>query len=821
MHILDLAGDWTLRRTDSDTTFRASVPGCVHLDLLASGEIPDPYYRDHETNLQWIGETDWVYVRDVVITNDLIDRDQVLLHCDGLDTFAHIAINGKDIARTDNMHRTWEFDVKRHLREGVNRIEIRFESVLPYIRRRQQERAIDPHCAPREIPGRAWVRKEPCNFGWDWGSVLVTCGIWRDIRIVAFDIACIADVHVTQDHSREQSVAVNVGVAAEVVRESELSARITLSLGGNTVASAIAVMANGWDSAELIVDSPDLWWPNGMGDHPLYDLRVELVDPNGGVLDVVTKRIGLRTLELARDDDEWGESFCFAVNGVRFFAKGMNWIPADTFAPRVTRDDYARLLSDAAAVHANMIRVWGGGYYESDTFYDLCDELGLCVWQDFMFSCSAYPSFDREYMDNVRIEGEENVRRLRHHPSIALWCGNNEVEWLNAGDVWTDTKMSWSDYTALFDDLLAKVVSDVDPERAYWPSSPHTPHGDRADANRPDCGDAHLWDVWHGRKPFSWYRGCLHRFVSEFGFQSFPHPKTIESFTIPSDRNVSSYVMEHHQRSGIGNTMITANLLDWLRMPDSFEGMVWLSQIVHALAMKTGVEHWRRNMPRTMGALYWQLNDCWPVASWSSIDYAGRWKALHYMARRFFAPLLVSAIADDGNVEITVTNDLREACEGRFRWSLMDLNGAVIERAAFDVTITPQASRSIVTLDLADSLRRCGVRNVVLWIYLDAKEHGRSSDMMLFAPPKHIDWPEPDITRTVRTGFDGGYCVRLLAKRPTLWVWIDLDGLDARYSDNFVHLVPGIAMTIEVQPADAITQVEFVNRLRVRSIADL
>jgi beta-mannosidase len=822
--ILDLGGAWRLRQDDARPALDARVPGNVHLDLLRAGRIPDPFPVDREERVQWVGAAAWTYEREFEAPEDLRRRRRVLLRCEGLDTLAEVRLNDRLLARTDNMFRTWEFDVGGRLRAGRNRISVRFASTLPVIRRLQRKRRMNSwnsEFGPPEALGRPWVRKQPCNYGWDWGPRLVTCGIWRPIRLVAFGTARLRDVEVRQEHARGR-VRLRVAVDADRAGSPALSARVRVLFRGRPVASASVPLRGARAEARLEVRTPRLWWPNGMGEQALYDVRVELVDRAGRVLDTGARRVGLRTLRLARRKDRWGESFQFEANGVPFFAKGANWIPADAILARLTWDDYHRLASDAAAANMNMLRVWGGGIYEDDAFYDLCDELGLCVWQDFMFACATYPAFDPSFMASVRAEAEDNVRRLRHHPCLALWCGNNELEQGCVGPKWTGRQMSWKDYRRLFDRLLPGVVRRLDPDRDYWPSSPHSPRGDRDDFNNPRCGDAHLWDVWHGGKPFEWYRSCPHRFNSEFGFQSFPEPRTVRGYTRPEDRNLTSPVMEFHQRSGVGNRAILQQMLDWFRVPRGFDEALWLSQVLQGLGIKYGVEHWRRSMPRGMGTLYWQLNDCWPVASWSSIDFHGRWKALHYMARRFFAPCLVSAVEDraSGSMEIHATSDLPRPARGRVRWTLTTPDGRALRAGRIAVRLRPRSSARVATLDLARDLRARGPAALMLWLELEVGGRVVSTEMASFARPKQFDLPDPAIRARARALGDGRFEVRLSARAPALWAWLELRGADARCSDNFFHLRPGRPASVEVAPARRMGLAEFRRRLRVRSLAD-
>ncbi len=822
MQTISLNGLWTLKQAGTAESIPAHVPGTVHNDLLAAKKIPDPYYRDNEAQLQWIGEKTWAFTRSFSVNSEFLLHDRVFLQFDGLDTMAVIKINSREIARTGNMFRTWEFDIKPFLHTGVNNIEVRFNSTIPYIKMRQKERYLPAWKGVHDVQGGSWVRKEQCNYGWDWGPVLVTCGIWRPARLIAFNDARLSDIHIRQKLSRGIAI-IDVATRIEAVHRNRPAAvTVLIALQGKTVALGKAAVNSGKARLSLTVQNPQLWWPNGMGQQPLYDVTVKLVDSNNQLIDSSVKRIGLRTLRLERRKDKWGESFHFTVNNVPFFAKGADWIPADTFTPRISRDDYAGLIEDTAKANMNMLRVWGGGIYEDDAFYDLCDEKGICIWQDFMFACAAYPAFDTAFMENVRQEASDNVRRLRHHACLALWCGNNELEQGLVGEKWSDTQMNWQDYSALFDRLLPEVVAKLDPDRDYWPCSPHSPHGDRMDFNNPTWGDAHLWNVWHGRQPFEWYRTAMHRFVSEFGFQSFPHPTTIRSFTRPADRNISAYVMEHHQRSNIGNPAIISYLLDWYRLPKNFEMMVWLSQILQGMAMKYAVEHWRQHMPRTMGALYWQLNDCWPAVSWSSIDSQHRWKALHYMARRFYSPLLVSAVEDPlkRSVAICTTSDLSEFASGKVRWNITNVRGDRLDDGEFVVEILPRKSRRVKIIDVAGILKKHGRRDFMFWVELEVKGKVVSTDFASFARPKHLELGDPEIQADVRQGKNGTATVSFTARKPALWAWLDLKNTDARFSDNFFHLQPAKPVIVEITTNKKMSLADIKKQLQVRSLFD-
>lgn len=821
---VNLGGAWRVQQRGGKE-YKATVPGDVYGDLLRNKAIADPFYRDNELACKWIWEADWTYSRDFTIGADVLARKHIFLQCQGLDTLATVKLNGKLLGKTANMFRVWEFDLKGALKAGKNTLSIEFASAYNYAVRKNAERELpgwwgngrrNPMCCAQF----GWVRKSACNFGWDWGVKAVTCGIWRDIKIVAHDGARLAGVLLTQEHSTAGAVSVGVRAQLQDAAGGAHALRTRLMLAGKEVARAEGAAGG---ALEMPVKSPRLWWPNNMGQQPLYTVVAELLDGSGAVVDKTEKRIGLRTLRLERNNDEWGESFRFVVNGVPFFAKGGNWIPVDGVMARRTAGDYRRLVGDCAAANMNMLRVWGGGIYEDDAFYEVCDEMGICVWQDFMFACSTYPVFEPGFLDNVRAEAVDNVRRIRHHACLALWCGNNELEQGLIGTEWSERQMSWKDYDKLFNALLPEVVAQEDPQRDYWPGSPHTPVGDRRDFNNPDSGDAHLWQVWHAREPFEWYRTCKHRFNSEFGFQSFPEPKTVYGYTAAPDRNITTRVMEHHQRSGIGNSTIMNYMLDWFRLPEGFDRLLWTSQILQGMAIKYAVEHWRRSMPRGMGTLYWQINDNWPVASWSSIDYHGRWKALHYMAKKFFAPVLLSGLEDaaNGTVEVHLTCDHVKAVGGGYSWRATDSAGKVLAKGGKKVKSSANADRVIDTLKLDKVLEKHGAHNVLVWLEFVQADGGRVENLVMFARPKHVELAkEPGISCKVEEDGGGAFRLTLSSKKPALWCWLELAGADFRADDNFVHLCPGSKTVITLRPAQKMTAAQVRKALKVSSLCD-
>ena len=806
---------------------KASVPGCIHTDLLDDGLIEDPYYRDNETAQMWIGKTDWTYERWFDAGEEILSCEHVKLVCYGLDTFAEISINGKLLAKTDNAFRTWELDVKTYIRAGANHISIKFESTYPYMAEKVKERwlaitGLNHH----RVTGNNYVRKSQCNYGWDWGPMCVTCGIWRDIEIQVYDEGKIDDVHITQNHS-DDLVELDVKTSLGDYGGARLKANVTVSFNSQFVCGKEYDIADEISSVKFDVADPKLWWPNNLGRQNMYDVKVELINEDGSLIDEKNIRIGLRTMILDMHEDKWGESFQFKVNGVPFFAKGANWIPIDTFVTRGSDEFYRQLLTDAKEANMNCMRVWGGGIYERDVFYDLCDELGLCVWQDFMFACSAYPVYDKVWLNTFRQEAIDNIKRLRSHPSLALWCGNNEVEamsWLVTEEA--DMKqgsMGWEEYGRLFDGLIPGLVDEYDGEHSYIPSSPFSPHN-RRDHSDPTQGDAHLWEVWHGRKPFEWYRTCEHRFNSEFGFQSFPEPEVVKKYTLLEDRNITSFIMEHHQRSDIGNDAILQYMLSWFRLPQSFDMLMWTSQILQSLAIKYAVEHWRRKMPQGMGTLYWQLNDCWPVASWSSMDYLGNWKALHYSAKKFFNPILISAVEDKEKLstEIHLSNDTLENRRGKVQWKLLNLSGKIEARGEFEAGIEANSSAKIITLDLAEAVENAGgIRDVVLYYSFIADGKKASYNTTYFERPKHMKLQAPAFDTDIKKLSANEYEVTIKSDKPALWVWPDLDGISAKYSDRFFDMDGENDETVKILINGDLDIKEFKEKITIHSIADI
>ncbi len=816
------------------------MPGCIHADLLRAGALPPLHWRDNEIAHKEPIRYDWVWERHFVADSVLLRRDRVWLRAEGLDTLAEVRVNGTVVLSADNMFRTWEADLKPVLKVGRNRITVIIRSPLPVMAEGNRRRHLPEwNCYDPTYAGRGHVRKQACSFGWDWGPAAPSSGIWRPMGIHAADHGRLVQVRLTQHHARGR---VRIEVVPEVDAWSgALRTRAVLTRDGKDV---VAAEGDAGAPLELRVRNPELWWPNGLGAQPLYELRVELIGPEG-LLDTWCRRIGLRTLELVREQDQFGESFAFRCNGLRFFAKGANWIPCDVWPSEVNPATVRRLLGDAAACHMNMIRNWGGGIYEQDAFYDACDELGLLVWEDCMFACGTYPGGDPAFRTSVEAELRDQARRLRDHACLALWCGNNELEQGLVGEGWTNWRMDWADYKVLFDELLPRVFAEESPAIPYWPCSPHTPHGDRKEFNDPRCGDAHCWDVWFNDLPFEGQRTWSHRFQSEFGFQSFPEPRTVAEFTEPGDRNLTSRIMDYHQRSvGKGNKQILRYLADWFRLPGDFNHLLWATQVVQGLCIQVAAEHTRRHQDRMEGCIYWQLNDRWPAATWSSIDWRGRWKALQYMAGRFFAPVLVSGVEDvrDSTVAIHVSNQRPTEFRGEVRWRVTDAKGKPLSAGRKTVAIPAQEDCGVHILDCAAVRRRAGTQHATGWdlgtlgagtlgqfradadtlIWLEARE-GRevvSRNLVFWARPKHLDLVPPGITTEVKAAGAGRYDITLRSRHPALWTRLELCDVDARFSDNFIHLDGREERTITVTPVRTLTLGEVRKRLKVMALQD-
>ena len=777
---------WRMHRCGDAEMIPARVPGSVYADLLAAGKMEDPYWRNNELDALALMENDYEYTCTFTLSKEMLETDRLLLCFEGLDTLCDIALNGRDLGHCDNMHRRWIFYVSRIAQEGENRLDIRFHSPTKYIRQEQEKCFIDG--SSDAMAGFPHLRKAHCMFGWDWGPRLPDAGVWRSCYLMAMEGARIDSVHIRQFH---EDGKVRLWFRPELIRaKSEEEHRLLIRMTGP---DGETYETRGDD---LVIENPKLWWTLGYGAQPLYTVTAQLWREDE-LLDEWTRRIGLRTMTMSREKDEWGEEFCHMVNGVKIFAMGADYIPEDNILSRVTPERTRALLEDACLAGMNAIRIWGGGYYPDDFFYDICDELGLVVWQDFMFACAMYELTD-EFLTNIRQELIDNVKRLRHHASLGLWCGNNEMEWQVDDKVWQYTHKQYSDYIRMYEHVFPEVLKEHDPQTFYWPASPSS-GGGFDNPNDPNRGDVHYWEVWHCNKPFSDYRGYHFRYASEFGFQSFPSEKTIATFTEPEDRNIFSRVMETHQRNNAANGKIMNYMGATFLYPTSFGALIYASQLLQAEAIKYGVEHWRRNRGRCMGAIIWQLNDCWPVASWASIDYSGRWKALHYYAKRFFAPVMLSCCEEgimtqntnpnaepypvEKSARLSVANETMLQFSGTVKWALRSADSTVKRSGEQVVQVAPLSSLWLEKMDFADA----DLYGDYLSFELFGADGGYvSGGTVIFCLPKHFHFRDPGLTAVIE-----GDEVVVRAGAYARSVEIDCPDGDLLLADNYFDMNAG------------------------------
>jgi beta-mannosidase len=806
---------------DENGWLPAAVPGDVHLDLLANKKIPDPFFRDNESKLQWIEKESWEYRLSFEVTPALLARSHVDLVFDGLDGAAEVSVNGVQVLVTGNSFRVWRVPAKAHLHAGKNLLSIVFPSPL---KAAAEAAANDPWQPKTKTEGKTYLRKPAYEYGWDWGPRFVTSGIWKPVRIEAWDKVRIADFAIRQrDVSREVAhLDADVEVEAAAAGPAMVSVKY-LDAGKLVMLNRKVSVHAGRNVIDLPfeIQKPKLWYPAGYGEHPLYEFTAQL-GTGSQTAESRTVKAGLRTVVLHRELDKWGRSFEFVVNGIPVFAKGADVIPFDSFPNRVTTADYRRILESARDANMNMIRHWGGGYYESEEFYAICDELGIMVWQDFMFGNDWQPG-TYAFKLNIEAEAEDQVRRLRNHPSIVIWSGNNETEealnWGTKVTLPADVRFQmWQDYLTEFSGILPRVVARLDSETPYWPSSPSADYEAVSDSYH--TGDDHIWDVWHGRVPFSTYETHHSRFVTEYGFQSFPEMRTVESFTQPEDRTgIFTPVMLAHQKNNEGNSIIHDYLLRDYSEPKDFASFLYVSQVLQAEGIKIGAEHFRRSRPETMGSIFWQLNDCWPVASWSSIDYYGRWKALQYYARRFYAPILVSPHIEDGALKVYIVSDKTKAEPASLRVRLMDFDGKVLLEENSTVDVAPLTSKVYLDWSLK-KLADAGAQDTSrVFVVAELTEGGAqiSRNLAYLAPVKGVHL-KPAQLKVETAGANGHYEIRISSSVLARSIYLSFGNLDVALSDNYFDLLPGETAEIKVSSAASLESLKA--QLKVISLTD-
>lgn len=806
-----LNNNWTIRRTDSDKSFPATVPGSVYGDLLSNGQMDNPFWKDNEIEALKLMDFDYEYETVFDADESFLNSDQTVIRFDGLDTLADVYLNGELIITANNMHRTWECGVKALLKSAGNTLKVIFHSPTKFI---EEAFALAPTLGTEDcMPGFVHIRKAHCMFGWDWGAHLPDMGIWRDVSLISYNTVRLNSVSFTQHHG--ENTVLEITPEFEVLDENK---NFTIEYEITAPDGTKRTFRN--EDNKIEIDPATRWWPRGYGEQNLYTVTVNICD-GGTVLDSMTKRIGIRTITMDRTPDEWGEKFCVRVNGINIFAMGADYIPEDHLLGRVTPETTRKLLEKALFANFNSIRVWGGGYYPDDWFYDMCDEMGIIVWQDFMFACAVY-DLTPEFEENIRAEFKDNIVRLRHHASLGLMCGNNEMEQFVKEGVWVSKPQEVEDYTKMYEQILPEMMKELAPQVFYWPASPSSGGGfdEPQDENR---GDVHYWDVWHGNKPFSEYRKFHFRYLSEFGFQSFPSKKTVETFTDDErDMNIFSYIMERHQRNGAANGKILNYMQQTFRYPTNFDTLIYASQLLQAEAIRYGVEHFRRNRndDRCMGAVYWQFNDCWPVASWSSVDYEGRLKALHYYARRFFASVMISCEEEgmlgsgqelvrlpfgfNKSVRLCVSNETLEEKQVQINWEIRDSKANILDGFCTTRTVPAQTSLWLEKQDLPD----IDIWNEYVSYRALIGDEIVSEGTVIFSLPKYFRYIDPHLSYKV-----DGNKITVLADAYAKSVEIRNDNDDLILTDNFFDMNAG-ERTVEVISGD-------ITNLRLRSVYDI
>ena len=822
--VCPLHNNWTFCQVGDTLWSDAKVPGTVHQDLLNHNRIPNPFYGMNEEAVQWVENEDWMYRTSFVVDEHQLGRDAAVLELDGLDTYADVFLNGALILRSDNMFVGHKIEVKPVLRKGVNQLLVRFRSPVKEVLPQLQTNGFDYPASNDHSPWRTsvYTRKAPYSYGWDWGIRLATCGIWRPVRLVFSDVARIEDYYVCQDAVTQAKADVDNRLEINNVTSSTVSAllkvdyhysdsdtkeirkHIELRPGANTV------------SLPVSIENPHLWMPNGWGEPSLYKFTASL-SVDGVEIAKQERNVGLRTVRVVMDDDEHGKSFYFVVNGKPMFAKGANFIPDDALLPNVTQERYKRIFEDVKAANMNMLRVWGGGIYEDDEFYDEADRNGILIWQDFMFACSSYPH-DPLFVGRVESEAEYNIKRLRGHASLAMWCGNNEIYeamrywgWQRKYSAEAFAEMERG-YNVLFRELLPQMVERLDGTRFYMHSSPYEANWGRPDSWK--TADSHNWGTWHGRKPFESFDTDVPRFMSEYGFQAFPEMKTIRTFAEEKDFELESPVMNAHQKADIGNALIKQTMRLYYRVPEKFEDLVYVGLVLQGQGMRHGIEAHRRNRPYCMGSLFWQLNDSWPVVSWSGIDYYGNWKALMYQSKRAFAPILINAIKEGDDLCVYLVSDELQDHDGvRLDVELMDFDGKAHGKWTQSGMLAANSS-VLFMKKRADELqgKLSAATSLLHFTLKDKNGVTLADDVFYFAYPKDQKLPEANIETSVRRRGDA---IEMTLKTDKLArdIFVEVPVQGVRFTDNFFDLLPDQRKKITITSPEGHSLNDFTFRL--------
>ncbi len=781
--------NWKFHKAGETAWLDAEVPGTVHTDLLSNEIIEDPFYGSNEKNLQWIETENWEYKCTFFVDSSILKMENIELIFEGIDTYADVFLNSTLILQADNMFREWQLDCKDYLIDGKNSLLLKFYSPVIIDSIKSSEYNFN-------LPDqRAYSRKAPYQYGWDWGPRFVTFGIWKPVYIQSWDNLKISNIQIIQKKVTKEVANLEAVFEIESITEQEVELSIDNVDDSENYFSQTEKLFKGKNEihVDFSINDPELWWTNGLGEAHLYQLLAK-AEINDEIFDEKNLRIGIRQLELIRKRDSIGRSFYVKLNGYPVFMKGANYIPQDNFLTRVMPDQYDWLINSAVNANMNMLRVWGGGIYEDEIFYDYCDENGILVWQDFMFACNMYPG-DSNFLESVKNEARDNIKRLRNHPCIAIWCGNNEVEgaWFNwgwqkaLGYTFQDSTEIWENYKKLFHNVLPQTVEKFDPSRFYWPSSPGT--GRDHSASYED-GDVHYWGVWWGEQAFETYEEKVGRFMSEYGFQSYPDLKTIESFTDAGDRNLKSDVMKTHQKHPRGHELIRLYMEREYNPPFDFESYIYVSQLLQAYGIKKAIEAHRRAMPRCMGTLYWQLNDCWPVVSWSGIDYFGRWKALHYFVKKAYNEILISPTIENEMLKVYIISDKLEPENCKMQLNLIDFAGNNLWGESAPVKINANSSEVYFEINLNNLLKNHNRNKIVFSTRITSDGNTLTENNFYFLPVKELDLPnvkiEADIDKDKNI-----YIIELTTDKLAKNVFLSLKTGDGFFTDNYFDILPG------------------------------
>ena len=813
--VKNLHEGWKFRQARLTNWYPATVPGVVHTDLLQNKIIEDPFFRLNERGLQWIDKEDWVYETCFTLAAGMMRKENMELVFEGLDTYADVYLNDECILKADNMFRRWSIPVRQYIREENNILKVYFHSpvkidvpkwdALPYQYPASNDQSENGGLFNKKIS--IFARKAGYHYGWDWGPRLVTSGIWRPVYIRAWSDLRINDVFIEQKEvgAGRAVIAGHVELDADKDMNGVL-VTITDEVTGRVLGEWQADLKRGTNrvTVDFVLHKPKLWWSNGLGEPFLYRFRTDII-AGGELLDSKTERVGIRSLKVVHQPDKDGHTFYIELNGRPVFAKGANYIPSDNFLPRVTPENYKRTILDAAGVNMNMLRVWGGGIYENDVFYDLCDEYGIMIWQDFMFACSMYPA-EGALLDNIHQEAVDNVKRLRNHACIALWCGNNECQdaWLGWGwkcEIERQNKeyadKIWAQYRQQYHVTLPGVVREYAPGTFYWPSSPFAFEGEMSGTTD---GDRHYWSVWHGKAPISDYDSEKSRFFSEYGFQSFPEFESVKRYApYPEDWDIRSEVMMSHQRGGDhANGLIETYLLNEYKKPRDFRAFLYMNHVLQGDAIKTAIESHRRQMPYNMGTLFWQHNDCWPVASWASRDYYGRWKAQHYYVRKAYDDILISSVVEGDDLKVYAVSDRLENTSGRLQLQVCQFDGTVVHHWDKSVGISGNDSRVCFSAPLAKLLEGADRGTVYVRVDYTDKSGRVYHNNYCLGKQKDMDYPKVDLQTEVRS-IEGGYEVTVSADKFARAVCLSVADNESVYSDNYFDVQPKSSVQVQVR----------------------